>query len=62
MKQKVEINTPNGLGEVDSIWVSELGFLMVKVYFNNDKRWISYNLGKHNIMNNIITESIINNI
>lgn len=59
MEKNVEINTPNGLGTIDKTWISELGFLMVKVYFKDRKRWISYNLGTHDIMNNIFSIAII---
>lgn len=37
MKRDVEINTPNGLGTIDKMWISELGFLMIKVYFKEKK-------------------------
>ena len=39
------INTPNGEGELKNIYMSELGYLMVKVE-NENKTFTSYNLGK----------------
>lgn len=39
------INTPNGVGELEKIYLSELGYLIVKVK-NDDKTFTSYNLGK----------------
>ena len=39
------INTPNGQGELKVLYLSELGFLMVRVE-NDDKTFTSYNLGK----------------
>jgi hypothetical protein len=39
------INTPNGVGELEKIYLSELGYLMVKLK-NGDKTFTSYNLGK----------------
>ncbi len=39
------INTPNGEGELTKIYLSELGYLMVKVE-NDNKTFTTYNLGK----------------
>ena len=41
----LKINTPNGMGELEKIYLSELGYLIVKVK-NDDKTFTSYNLGK----------------
>ena len=41
----LEINTPNGKGELTKIYLSELGYLMIKIE-NKDKTFTSYNLGK----------------
>jgi hypothetical protein len=41
----IEINTPNGKGELKHIYLSELGYLMVKVE-NKNKTFTTYNLGK----------------
>lgn len=51
------IKTPKGLGEIEKIYISELGFLMVRVY-NMDGTYTSYNLGKHNPTDNIFTKEI----
>ena len=32
---KVLLETPKGIGELEKIYVSELGFLMLRVYFKN---------------------------
>ena len=58
MKSKVYIETKNGNGYIEEIWVSELGYLMVKV--NLGGRWVSFNLGTHKPDNNIFS-NIINN-
>jgi len=42
---RLKINTPNGKGELKHIYLSELGYLMVKIE-NGDKTFTSYNLGK----------------
>ena len=39
------INTPNGEGELTKIYLSELGYFMVKVE-NDNKTYTTYNLGK----------------
>ena len=39
------IHTPNGVGELTNIYLSELGYLMVKVE-NDNKTYTTYNLGK----------------
>lgn len=39
-----KIKTPNGFGTLDKIYVSELGFLMVKVYFPDTKTFTTYNV------------------
>ena len=41
----LKINTPNGEGELKNIYLSELGYLMVKVE-NDNKTFTTYNLGK----------------
>ncbi len=44
IKSKVE--TPNGVGTVENIYTTELGFLMMKIKFNEKGvRYINYNLG-----------------
>lgn len=58
MKKDVEIQTPSGEGVVKDIWVSELGYLMVKVLLKEDNTFINYNIGTFNSDDNIFTESI----
>lgn len=41
----LKLNTPNGEGELTKIYLSELGYLMVKVE-NDNKTFTTYNLGK----------------
>ena len=41
----LKLNTPNGEGELKNIYMSELGYLMVKVE-NENKTFTAYNLGK----------------
>jgi hypothetical protein len=52
------IQTPKGIGELNKIYISELGFLMLKIYHKNGI-FITYNLGKHNPDDNIFTNKIM---
>jgi hypothetical protein len=56
----VEILTPNGVGNVEKIYVSELGFLMLKIN-NLNGTYTTYNLGKHDVDVNIFTNQIMEN-
>ena len=58
MKDSVLIETPKGLGTVDKIYVSELGYLMLRLYFENST-FTTYNLGIHNPENNMFTDKIM---
>lgn len=51
------INTPKGLGKLDRIYISELGFLMIKIELE-DGCYIGYNLGKHDPTDNIFSNEI----
>jgi hypothetical protein len=57
----LKINTPDGVGELENVYVSELGFLMVKIYFKNGT-FITYNLGKYDENDNIFTNKILENV
>jgi len=40
---QVKVLTPDGLeGQIESIDIMELGYVMVRVYIYNEKRWITY--------------------
>jgi hypothetical protein len=54
----VMMQTPKGLGEIDKIYVSELGYLMLRVSFENGT-FTTYNLGKHDPENNMFTDKIM---
>jgi len=58
MKERVKIVTPNGEGTIDDIFVSELGYLMLRIHFPDKHKWTTYNLGTHDIKNNIFTNII----
>jgi len=50
--------TPEGLGEVDKLYVSQLGFLMLRISFENGT-FITYNLGIHDSEDNIFTDKLM---
>jgi hypothetical protein len=54
----VEILTPSGNGVLNKIYVSDLGFLMMRID-NLNGTYTTYNLGQHNPDNNIFTNQII---
>jgi len=58
MTKMVITQTPKGLGTVDKIYVSELGYLMLRIYFENGT-FTTYNLGKHDPENNMFTNKIM---
>jgi hypothetical protein len=55
---KVNILTPKGVGEIENTYVSDLGFLMLRIN-NLDGTYTTYNLGKHNVDVNIFTNQIV---
>ena len=54
---KVLLETPKGVGELENLYVSELGFLMLRIYFQNGT-YTTYNLGKHNPSDNLFTKEL----
>ena len=60
MTNKPIVNTPGGLGEIESLTISDLGFLMVRIN-NMDGTYTTYNFGKHDVENNIFTNEIMKN-
>lgn len=54
---EVLIKTPKGVGKLDRMYVSDLGFLMVKIAFE-DGTFTGYNLGKHEPTDNMFTKEI----
>ena len=41
-----KVNTPIGEGLLEKIYISELGYVMVKVYYPIEKRWVTYNINR----------------
>ena len=52
------IETPKGLGEIEKVYISELGFLMLRIV-NLNGTYTTYNLGKHDPSNNIFSKEIL---
>lgn len=53
----VQIKTPSGVGTIDNIYISDLGYLMLRIN-NLDGSYTTYNLGQHNVDSNIFTDKI----
>jgi hypothetical protein len=51
------INTPSGEGKVEKLYVSDLGYLMLRIQ-NRDKTYTTYNMGTHDINDNFFTNSL----
>lgn len=43
-KKKMKVSTPYGQGTIDSLWISDLGYVMVKVYFKKTRTWMNFNM------------------
>ena len=41
----VEVETPKGRATLVKVYVTELGYLMAKVYHPNEKIWTNYKVG-----------------
>jgi hypothetical protein len=53
-----KIETPKGVGQLENIYVSELGFLMLRIN-NLDGTFTTYNLGNYDPSNNIFSNEIL---
>jgi hypothetical protein len=45
-EKNIEIETPNGKAILEKIWISDLNYIMMKLYFPDRKVWVNYNLGE----------------
>lgn len=54
--KNIEIETPDGKAFVYDMYISELGFLMIKLYFPDLGIWKGYNLG--NIIGQLSNKNI----
>jgi len=62
MKTATEIMTPKGIGHIQDIYTSELGYLMLRVFIPGESKCISYNLGKHSVTDNIFSRVILSKL
>jgi hypothetical protein len=54
MKYNKTIKTPNGLAQIESISISELGFVQIKFFYEDEKVYKSYSVSKiEDLLNNI---------
>lgn len=40
-----EVDTPSGKATLSEIYVTELGFIMAKIYYPKTKAWINHKIG-----------------
>jgi hypothetical protein len=40
------VETPNGKATISKFYFTELGFLMIKLYFIDEKRFVNYRIGE----------------
>jgi len=60
MKNKeISVETPSGEGVIESLGVSDLNYLMVRVRYPG-KQWINYNVGKVDELLDLINIKIKN--
>jgi hypothetical protein len=55
------IETPKGLGKLEKVYLSDLGFLMLRID-NLDGTYTTYNLGKHKTQENIFTNELMKQV
>jgi hypothetical protein len=54
MKYNKTIKTPKGLAKIESISISELGFVQIKFFYEDEKVYKSYSVSKiEDLLNNI---------
>lgn len=41
-----EVDTPTGKATLSEIYVTELGFIMAKVYYQSTKSWVNHKIGE----------------
>jgi hypothetical protein len=58
--KKIIIDTPSGIGTIEELGVSDLGFLMIRINIEKDgeSKWVTYNLGIHSTKENMFTNAI----
>jgi hypothetical protein len=42
----VEVDTPKGKATLEEVFVTELGYVMVRVYYKENKTWVNYRVGE----------------
>lgn len=59
--KKAPINLGESYYEIEGLFESELGFLMLRLHNLETNSYLTYNLGKHNASKNFITDQIKDN-
>lgn len=48
-----EVDTPSGKATLSEIYVTELGFIMAKIYYPSTKSWVNHKIGE---LNNLLKD------
>ena len=46
---------------LEGFHISELGYLMMRLYSDSDKRYLTYNMGEYNKDSNIFNQNLLKN-
>jgi hypothetical protein len=55
-----KVETPNGKAIISKFYFTELGYLMIKLYFIDEKRWVNYRIGELNNLLQVINTKVEN--
>lgn len=64
MKKSVnfEVDTPKGKATLVDVYVTELGYLMAKIYYQKDKKWINYKIANLEELTGVANIELLNPI
>jgi hypothetical protein len=40
----MKVNTPKGIGLLEKLYITELGYIMAKIYYIDTKSWTNYRI------------------
>jgi hypothetical protein len=60
-KEKPKIVIHDKEFELEGFHISELGYLMMRLYSDSDKRYLTYNMGEYNKDSNIFNQNLLKN-
>ena len=60
-KEKTKIVIHEKEFVLEGFHISELGYLMMRLYSDSDKRYLTYNMGEYNKDSNIFNQNLLKN-